>query len=77
MNKDGQKRINPENLEERQKIIEILNKDDYLEDELTDKTLYGEHISTYHHWISAEEQRKRVDYIEDIAQNKKKNKKFT
>jgi hypothetical protein len=72
MNKDVQKRPIPDNLEEKGKIVEILNKDDYLEDELADKTLYGEYMSTYHYWTSPEEQRKRVNHIENITENKER-----
>ncbi len=70
MNKDVQKRPVPKGLEEKGKIAEILDKDDYLEDELIDKTLYGEYMSTYHYWTSPEEQKKRVKQIERVTEKK-------
>jgi hypothetical protein len=39
-----------------------------LEDKLNDVSLYGEFIATFHYWVSSEEQKNRVEHLQDIGQ---------
>lgn len=58
-------------ISEKGKIVEILNKDNRLEEELQDKTLYGEFMSTYNYWVSPEKQRERVNELENSTKKEK------
>ena len=74
MNKDVQKRPVPKELEDKGKIVEMINKDDAYGDEMADKTAYGEYMATNFYWTSPDEQRKRVKHIEEITDPHKNNK---
>jgi len=53
-------------MDETENIINV--KDENVED----TTLYGEFISTFHGWVSQEEQKKEVDKLENITKTRKK-----
>ncbi|MGE5632801.1 MAG: hypothetical protein ACM3TR_17175 [Caulobacteraceae bacterium] len=38
-----------------------------LEDKLNDVSLYGEFMATFNYWVSSEEQKKRVEHLQDIG----------
>ena len=38
-----------------------------LEDELVDVSLYGEFVSTFHSWVSSEEQKSKAKELEGIG----------
>lgn len=42
-----------------------------MEDELADFSLYGEFISSFHHWVSSEEQKSKVNELQNISRKKK------
>ena len=47
-----------------------MNQDNYsgeLEDKLNDTSLYGEFIATFHYWVSSEEQKNKVQYLQSIG----------
>ncbi|HWQ29804.1 MAG TPA: hypothetical protein VN549_02350 [Negativicutes bacterium] len=47
-----------------------MNNNDYygeLEDKLNDASLYGEFIATFHYWVSSEEQKNKVQHLQDIG----------
>jgi hypothetical protein len=49
-----------------------MDQNDYnreLEDKLNDTSLYGEFISTFHYWVSSEEQKNRVDHLQSIGKS--------
>jgi len=37
------------------------------EDNLNDTSMYGEFISTFHHWVSSEEQHAKGEYLQDLG----------
>lgn len=40
------------------------------EDNLNDISLYGEFVSTFHHWVSSEEQHAKVEYLQQLGNTK-------
>ncbi|RKD33756.1 hypothetical protein [Thermohalobacter berrensis] len=52
---------------ETQKKLDMYKKDDEIESLLTDKTAYGEWMSTTNGWVSFEEQNNHVDHMEEIT----------
>jgi len=38
-----------------------------LEDKLNDVSLYGEFIATFHNWVSSEEQKSKVQHLQEIG----------
>lgn len=42
-----------------------------IEDELADFSLYGEFISSFHHWVSSEEQKSKVKELQNIGRKNK------
>ena len=73
MNKDMQTKPVPKELEEKGKIVEIKNKDDVYQDEMIDKSMYGEFMSTYNYWLGTDAQRKRAHHLENITKHEKEN----
>jgi hypothetical protein len=43
------------------------NYSEELEDKLNDVSLYGEFIATFHYWVSSEEQKNRVQHLQNIG----------
>lgn len=64
-----QKKPVPESMEEKGKIVEIKNKDDAYQDEMADKSMYGEFMSTYNYWLGTDAQRKRAEHLENTTKN--------
>lgn len=48
-----------------------ISKHGKMEDELADFSLYGEFVSSFHHWVSSEEQKSKVDELQSISRKKK------
>ena len=49
-----------------------MNQDKYngeLEDKLNDVSLYGEFISTFHYWVSSEEQKNKVQHLQSLGKS--------
>lgn len=42
-----------------------------LEDKLNDESLYGEFISTFNYWVSSEEQKSRVQHLQEIGKSER------
>jgi hypothetical protein len=42
-----------------------------MEDKLSDVSLYGEFISTFHSWVSSEEQKNKAQYLQNLGRNNK------
>ncbi len=40
------------------------------EDNLNDTSMYGEFVSTFHHWVSSEEQHAKGEYLQDLGNTK-------
>ena len=38
-----------------------------MEDKLYDVSLYGEFVSTFHYWLSSEEQKNRAQHLQDLG----------
>ncbi|HYE09965.1 MAG TPA: hypothetical protein VEF53_07285 [Patescibacteria group bacterium] len=41
--------------------------DRFNEDNLNDVSLYGEFVSTFHHWVSSEEQHAKGKYLQQLG----------
>ena len=41
-----------------------------LEDKLSDTSLYGEFMATFNYWVSSEEQKNRVQHLQDIGKRR-------
>lgn len=41
-----------------------------MEDELSDVSLYGEFVSTFHSWVSSERQKSKAKELEHISKEK-------
>lgn len=50
--------------------VDMHQRDSEEEDALIDKTAYGEFVSTFHGWISFEQQNKRAKHIVRITKEK-------
>lgn len=42
-----------------------------MEDELADASLFGEFVSTFHRWVSSEEQKSNVERLQNIGRKRK------
>ena len=51
--------------------VDNYERDTAVEDALIDKTVYGEFVSTFHGWVSFEDQNRRAKLIENITKGKK------
>jgi len=51
--------------------VDMYRRDTEEEDKLKDKTPYGEFVSTFHGWVSFEEQNKNAKHIQNITKEKK------
>ncbi|HYE08672.1 MAG TPA: hypothetical protein VEF53_00680 [Patescibacteria group bacterium] len=40
-----------------------------LEDKLNDTSLYGEFISTFHYWVSSEEQKNKAQHLQSLGKS--------
>lgn len=40
------------------------------EDNLNDISMYGEFVSTFHHWVSSEEQHAKGEYLQQLGNTK-------
>lgn len=49
------------------KVKKKTNKFDLLEDELADVSMFGEFISSFHRWVSSEEQKSKVEKLQSIG----------
>lgn len=45
----------------------MVKRDSEVEDKLKDKTAYGEFVSTFHGWVSFEEQNRKAKHIQRIT----------
>ena len=43
--------------------------DRFNEDNLKDASVYGEFVSTFHHWVSSEEQHAKGEYLQQLGNN--------
>jgi hypothetical protein len=43
-----------------------------MEDELADVSLFGEFVSSFHRWVSSEEQKSKVKELQNIGRKKKR-----
>lgn len=49
-----------------------MNQNDYyeeLEDKLNDISLYGEFMATFNYWVSSEEQKNKVQHLQNIGKS--------
>jgi hypothetical protein len=42
-----------------------------MEDEIADTSLFGEFVSTFHRWVSSEEQKSNVKRLQNIGKKRK------
>ncbi len=43
-----------------------------MEDKLSDASEYGEFISTYHYWVSSEEQKNRAEHLQQLGKTEQR-----
>lgn len=51
----------------RKNKVDMVKRDSEVEDKLKDKTAYGEFVSTFHGWVSFEEQNRKAKHIQRIT----------